>query len=171
MKAIRSGFDALTPVERDDINAYIARTQPQILPAHAACGGVQDYRAAMRRVTESMPRALFVLIPALAGILGLFYQGRILPDHLYLAIHFQAFVFLALTLVTAAQFARSVLIIGVVQLVAYVGIVVYGLIAQRRVYGGTWLAAALKSVGVAVLYLMLWSLATITVTLWAVRGT
>lgn len=33
------------------------------------------------------------------------------------------------------------------------------------------LAAALKSVGVGVLYLMLWSLATITVTLWAVRGT
>ena len=169
MKAISSGVAALSPAERAALDAEVARQPPPVRPVLRALAA--DYQGTMRKVTEAMPRALFVLIPALAGILALFYPGRHYPDHLYFSIHFQAFAFLALTLVTAAQFARSVPIIGIVQLVAYVGIVVYGLMAQRRVYGGTWRAATLKSVGVAVLYLMLWSLATMTVTLWAVRGT
>jgi hypothetical protein len=169
IKAISSGMAVLSPVERTALEGEVAKAPSPLRPVLRALA--TDYRGTMGKVTEAMPRALFVLMPALAGILALFYPGRHYPDHLYFSIHFQTFAFLALTLVTAAQFARSVLIIGVVQLVAYVGMVVYGLIAQRRVYGGTWLAAALKSVGVGLLYLMLWSLATITVTLWAVRGT
>ena len=169
VKAISNGMAVLSPAERTALEGEVAKTPPPFRPVLRALAA--DYRGTMGKVTEAMPRALFVLIPALAGILAFFYC-RHYPDHLYLSIHFQTFAFLALTLIgPPAQFSRSVLIIGVVQLVTYIGMVAYGLIAQRRVYGGTWLAAALKSVGVGIVYLMLWSLATITVTLWAVRAT
>jgi hypothetical protein len=168
IKAISSGMAALSPAEHAALDAEVDR-QPRLLrPVLRAL--TADYQGTMRKVIETMPRALFVLIPALAGILGLFYRGRHYPDHLYFSIHFQTFAFLALTLVTAAQFARSPLVIGIVQLVGYLGIVVYGVLAQKRVYGGTWLAATLKSIGVGALYLMLWSLTTMTVMLWTVRG-
>ena len=118
VKAINSGMAVLSPAERTALEGEVAKAPSPFRPILRALAA--DYRGTMGKVTEAMPRALFVLIPALAGILALFYPGRHYPDHLYSSIHFQTFAFLALTLVTAAQFARSVLIIGVVQLVAYV---------------------------------------------------
>jgi hypothetical protein len=167
MKAISSGMAALSPAERAALDGELAKVPPLYRPMLRALA--TDYQGTWRKVTETMPRALFVLIPALAGILAVFYRGRHYPDHLYFSIHFQTFAFLALTLVTIAQFTRSALILGIVQMVSYVSLVVYGLLAQRRVYGGTWRAATLKSVGVGVLYMMLWSSATVAAMLWTIR--
>jgi hypothetical protein len=47
-----------------------------------------------QRAADAMPRVLFVMIPALAGVLALFYRGRHFPEHLYFAVLFQALVFL-----------------------------------------------------------------------------
>jgi hypothetical protein len=46
---------------------------------------------------------------------------------------------------------------------------IYGIVAQRRVYGGSWLATGAKAFGVAVLYGTMWSVAVLVVTLWASR--
>jgi hypothetical protein len=48
--------------------------------------------------------------------------------------------------------------------------VVYGVVAQRRVYGGSWLMTGAKALGVAVIYGTLWSVAVLAVTLWASRS-
>src|SRR6185436_5767514 len=40
---------------------------------------------------------------------------------------------------------------------------------QRRVYGGSWLGAVLKGLGVGVVYLSLWSSVVLGVTVWASR--
>jgi len=47
--------------------------------------------------------------------------------------------------------------------------VAYGIVAQRRVYGGSWLGAVLKGLGVGVVYLSLWSSVVLGVTVWASR--
>jgi hypothetical protein len=167
-KAISSGTTSLSPAEREALESTIAETPVFLRPVMRAMA--EDYRGLSSRVTETMPRALFVLIPALALILGLFHRGRPYPDHLYFAIHFQAFVFVMLTASALSVFSRSLLVIAAVQTVAMAWIVVYGVLAQRRVYGGSWLATGLKAVGVAALYGALWSVTTIAVTLWASRA-
>ena len=57
--------------------------------------------------------------------------------------------------------------IAVAQLSGAVVILTYGIIAQRRVYGGSWLATGAKALGVSVIYGALWSSAVLAVTLWA----
>jgi hypothetical protein len=168
-KAIASGLTSLTDAERAALESSIAETPAFFRPILRAM--VEDYRGLSGRVVETMPRALFVLIPALALILGLFHRGRPYPDHLYFAIHFQSFVFVLLTVSALPMFSRSVPAIASAQMAAIAWIVVYGVIAQRRVHAGSWLATGLKAIGVAVLYGTLWSVTTIVVTLWEAGGT
>jgi hypothetical protein len=125
----------------------------------------RDWRAA-----ETLPRALFVLIPALALILGLFYRRRHYPEHLYFALHFQAFVFVGLMFAQVAQYSGSLLLLGAAQMAATLWILAYGVVAQRRVYGGSWPVTVLKAFGVAALFGTLWSVTTLVVTLWASRS-
>ena len=167
-KAFTAGLAALTPEERSAAEARIA-TMPGLLRPIVHAMAV-DYPALRRSISETMPRALFALIPALAAILGLFYRGRPYPDHLYFAIHFQAFVFLMLTLQAATQYTASLTLLGVVQTVTRAWIVVYAVIAQRRVYGGSWLATGLRATGIAALYGTLWSAISLGVALWVVRA-
>jgi hypothetical protein len=130
----------------------------------------EDYRGLTRRASETIPRVLFVLIPVLAAVLALFYRRRHYPEHLYFAVHFGAFVFIVLTVEALPWYARSLVAAGVAQVVGTLIIVVYGVVAQRRVYGGSWLATGAKALGVAVVYGTLWALAVLAVTLWASRS-
>ena len=74
-----------------------------------------DYDGLSRRASEAMPRVLFILIPALAAVLALFYRGRHYPEHLYLALHVGAFVFIVLTLEALALYTRSLVMVGAAQ--------------------------------------------------------
>lgn len=167
-KAMLNGLGALTPEERADADGEIA-SQPWIVrPMLRAMA--EDFRGVRQRAIAVMPRALFVLIPALAAILMVFHRGKPFPDHLYFAVHLQAFVFLALSLVTLAQSAKSLVVLGLVQLAMGAVILWYAMVAQRRVYGGTWPATALKTTGVGVIYLTLWGTSSMIATLWVSRG-
>jgi hypothetical protein len=168
VKAINKKLATLTPAERALAEAEIARQPALARPMFRAMA--EDNDALKRRATEAMPRALFVLIPALAGILALFYRRRNFPEHLYFAIHFEAFAFLALTVAALAQFAGSLTVVVVTQFVAMAVMAAYGVMALRRVYGGSWLATGLKAAGIGVLYSSLWAVTTFAVTLWASRS-
>jgi hypothetical protein len=67
------------------------------------------------------------------------------------------------------EFARSLPAIAAAQLIGALVIVVYVVVALRRVYGGSWLATGAKALGVSVIYGLLWSSAVLAVTLWASR--
>ena len=56
---------------------------------------------------------------------------------------------------------------GAAQITGVLVIVVYGVVAQRHVYGGSWLATGVKALGVSVIYGALWSSVVLAVTLWA----
>ncbi len=166
-KAVTDGLASLTPAERGDLDREIEELPRLFRPMMLAMA--DDYDGLMRRASDTIPRVLFVLIPALALVLAIFYRGRHYPEHLYFATHFGAFVFLVLALETVAAYTRSLPAIFAARAIGAVVILAYGIIAQRRVYGGSWVATGAKAFGVAVIYGTLWSAAVLAVTLWASR--
>jgi len=164
-KAVTSGLATLTADERAALDREIDAQPWLIRPMVRAMAA--DYDGLMRRAEAATPRVLFVLIPALGLVLRVFYRGRHYPEHLYFATHFGAFVFVVLTLETFVEFTRSLPAIAVTQLVGAIVIVVYVVIALRRVYGGSWPATGAKALGVSLIYGALWSSAVLAVTLWA----
>ena len=166
-KAIQSGIASLTPTEHADMDREIDAQPRPFRPMLRAIAN--DYNGLMRRASDAMPRVLFVLVPVLALVLRLFYRGRHYPEHLYFATYFGAFVFVVLAIESVAAYTQSVPAIAVAQLVGALIIVVYVVIALRRVYGGSWLATSAKALGVSLIYGALWSSAVLAVTLWASR--
>lgn len=166
-QAVRRGLDSLTPAERADLDREIDAQPWLIRPMLRAMA--EDYDGLMRRASDAMPRVLFVLVPVLALVLRLFYRRRHYPGHLYFATHFGAFVFVVLTLESIADYTRSVPTMVIAQLVGALVIVIYAIVALRRVYGGSWLATGAKAFGVAIVYGVLWSTAVLAVTLWVSR--
>ena len=166
-KAVANGFASLTAAERSALDKELADAPAVARPMMRAMA--EDYPGLSRRVIEIMPRALFLLIPALAAILAVFHRRRPYPDHLYFAIHLQAFVFLVLVASALAQASGSLPVMATAQLVTALWILVYAVIAQRRVYGGSWPITSMKAVGVAALYGSFWAVIAIAVTLWVSR--
>jgi len=78
-------------------------------------------------------------------------------------------VFLTGLVVAVTQFSRWIPVMAAAQIAAAAAIAVYMVIAQHRVYGGSWPASLVKALGVGVLYVALWGITSIAATLWASR--
>jgi hypothetical protein len=167
-RALTNGLATLSPDDQRAAVGFVDGQSWLLRPMFHAMA--VDYPGLKRRVTAAMPRAFFVLVPALAGILALFHRRRPFPDHLYFALHVQSFVFLAGSVVQATYFSRSILVMGIAQGAAAVAILAHLVLAGRRVYGGGWLASAAKAAAVGVLYLSLFSVVALAVTLWVARA-
>jgi hypothetical protein len=119
-------------------------------------------------VITNLPRLFFLLLPAFALLLSLFYrQGWHYLDHLVFALHYHAFVFLSLTalLVLARPWVPSV-IAWVLGLLLWLGLLAYLPIAVRRVYGGSRPRTLLKLLGLGILYFMVFSACGFLVIAW-----
>jgi hypothetical protein len=165
----RAGASAqMTPAEKAELleqaKAAPALLRPLIRRAAA------DPTKLQHDVFEAMPRALFVVLPAFAGILMLFYRRRNFPEHLYFALHLHAFVFLALALNEAVKLTRSTALSVTVGIAVILMIPVYAHLAFRRVYGDSHLKTFAKELGIAVLYSAVWVPAIVGVALWVARG-
>lgn len=106
-------------------------------------------------VFGALPPTMFVMIPIFAGLLKLFYifRRRLYMEHLIVALHSHAFMFLCLLLITAAGMLSTWLhphaawtgyILGWVQALLILWIPTYLLIMQKRVYRQGWLMTLLK---------------------------
>jgi hypothetical protein len=162
--AMSRGLASLDPQQRTLVQNAIAK-QPVFIRS-LLTAMVTDPDGLRQRAAETMPRVLFVLVPALACVLALFYRGRPFPEHLYFAVLFQSFVFLVLALESVTAFAGTLAALAAGQIVQAVVIAWYGVVAQRRVYGGSWAMAVVKGLGVGAVYFALWSAAVLGVTLW-----
>ncbi|HVG55038.1 MAG TPA: DUF3667 domain-containing protein [Vicinamibacterales bacterium] len=167
-KAVAAGSGALTPDDRILVAQYISEQPGAFQPLMRAMA--TDFAGLQRRILEIMPRALFLLIPALAAILALFHRRRPYPDHLYFALHLQTFAFAVLALSAVVQFGAPLWLIATAQMAAAMWILVYAILAQRRVYGETWVRTLLTAVGTAMIYGTLWTSISLAVTLWVSRG-
>jgi hypothetical protein len=113
---------------------------------------VADPTGFKRGIFETMPRMLFALLPVFAAIVALFYRGRKYPEHLYFAIHFHAFIFLALSISALARFTHVQALATTVSAVAKLWIPVYATLALRRVYGGSLVRTLSKELAILTLY-------------------
>jgi hypothetical protein len=104
---------------------------------------------------DNLPRVFFLLLPAFALLLKLFYwrQDRYYLDHLIFALHYHAFVFLdfVLLLLLGRPWVPDLLAWLLVPILG-LGLVLYLPLALRRVYGGSWWMTLLKLLGLAVIY-------------------
>lgn len=102
---------------------------------------------------DNLPRAFFLLLPAFALLLKLFYwrQDRYYVDHLIFALHYYAFVFLdvVLMLLLGRPWVPDLLARLLIPILG-LGLVLYLPLALRRVYGGSWWMTLLKLLGLAI---------------------
>ena len=148
-RAIRTS-QPLTGEERDSALADIADAPAILRPMLRRA--VDEPASFKNAISKWMPNVFLGLIPVLGLILAVFYRRRHYPEHLYFAIHLAAFVFIARTLGNLALFTHSIPIAAIVQAVILLWILAYGVIALRRVYGGSVPMTILKGFAIALLY-------------------
>jgi hypothetical protein len=141
---------ALSPAERDSALKDIAKAPALMRPFLQRV--VADPAGFKRSILETMPRMLFALLPIFAGIVALFYRGRKYPEHLYFAIHFHAFVFLALGVSALFKFTRLPALAAIAGFITVVWIPVYATLAFRRVYGGSLARTLAKEAVIVAIY-------------------
>jgi hypothetical protein len=142
--------EAVSPAVRDSVLKEIAEAPAVMQPFLRRV--VEDPAGFQRGVLETMPRMLFTLLPVFAGIVALFYRGRKYPEHLYFAIHFHAFVFLALAVTQLVKFTQVPFLVLLTSMVALLWIPIYATLAFRRVYGGSLGVTLMKEVGIGAIY-------------------
>ena len=162
-RALETG-NALNAAERAAALEDIARAPAVIQPFLRRA--VEDPGGFKRRILETMPRMLFVLLPIFAGILALFYRGRKYPEHLYFAIHLHAFIFLALSVSELLKFTQSVLLVSGVSLIVSIWIPIYATLAFRRVYGGSLARTLVKELAIGTIYALAVAVGFITMIYW-----
>jgi Protein of unknown function (DUF3667) len=159
-----SSGEALNPAEKDSALKDIAKAPPvmQALLRRA----VEDPAGFKRRIIETTPKMLFVLLPVFAGIVSLFYWRRKYPEHLYFAVHLHAFIFMALTVTELIKFTQVPVLVALATGVAVVWIPLYATLAFRRVYGGSIVRTLVKESGIAAIYLVAWITAFVLMLYW-----
>jgi hypothetical protein len=109
----------------------------------------------MTNVFGSLPGTMLVLIPTFALLLTLFYlfKRRLYMEHLIVALHSHAFIFLSLLLITLAGMlstwlkphaAWTGIVLGIVQTGLMLWVPVYLLVMQKRIYRQGWLMTSVK---------------------------
>ena len=116
-----------------------------------------DPRAFNRAFENTIPRAMFVLLPVFALMTSVVWRRATLryPAHLYLALHVHSAAFGALLLLSIGLgFAPSTVVAALVE-VAFLGYVGwYSLTALHRVFGDSWPRTIVKGVAIAIAYFM-----------------
>jgi hypothetical protein len=139
----------LSEEDRKQILEAVERAPGWLRPALRAA--LLDPAGFRRRFLENLPRLLFALVPAFAGIVSLFYRRRPFSQHLIFALHLHAVVFLAQSVREAANWAGRV-VLGAVEFAVVLFVIGYALAAFRRVYGERWRRILAKAAAIAVLY-------------------
>jgi len=168
VEALNVGLNNLDPVKRAQAEQQLARAPGFLRPVFRAIA--IDKKGFQTRMLDAMPRAFFMLIPAIAFALALFYRRRHYPEHIYFAMHYQAFVFLILALNPLVRFTRLAPLVDIVQLLTVVGVIVYEIVALRRVYGGSVGRTIAKAAGMAAICMVTMMATMLVLVYWSSRA-
>lgn len=116
-----------------------------------------------------LPQVLFVLMPLFALLLKIFYifKRRLYMEHLIVALHSHAFVFLSLFLITLAGFAHAWALASAPALAPVLGLLlvvmgwwvpIYLFVMQKKVYAQGWFFTTLKFGAIGICYTIMISL-------------
>jgi hypothetical protein len=130
-------------------------TPQEIAEAQARLPEVR--KAALVNMVEWLPRAMFVLVPLLAGLVALVVRKSRLnyPQHLYFALHVQAAWFFASAVGAASRIKTIPAITAAVPTLALIYAAVYIVLAFRRAYGVSVAGALLRAAVVTGVYVFL----------------
>lgn len=133
-------------------------------------GTREERAAAVRRLTAGalsvLPQTMFVLIPLFALILKVFYifRRRLYMEHLIVALHSHAFIFLSILVFFALGALRSLsqgawltVPVGLATAAAWIWLFVYLWLMQKRVYRQGWFFTTIKYWCVGICYTVLLS--------------
>lgn len=140
----------LTTEDREAIRASI-NSMPRLLRP-VAQRVANDPQGFQNDIFNALPKGLFVLLPAFAGILKLLYRKRHFAEHLYFSLHLYAFAFLVLSVTALVKWVPSAAVIAVAGIAVLLWVPAYTHLALRRVYGGSFSATLLKELAMSVLY-------------------
>ena len=156
----------LPEIANDAINARLGRAQEALRHAR------EDPQPLIEAFFGAIPPATFVLVPLFALFLKFMYllKRRLYMEHLLVALHSHAFIFLSLLLLTLVEMARAAVaerhpgFATSLDWLSYAmawWVPVYLFIAQKRIYQQGWIATAFKYgvVGVAYTVLLAFGLA------------
>ncbi|MHB8570379.1 MAG: DUF3667 domain-containing protein [Metallibacterium sp.] len=143
------------------------------LSDHLRQGFQEDFSSAnaarrvLYAVLHQLPLTMLVLMPLFALLLKLFFPRRLYMEHLLVALHSHAFVFLDLILIVIlgqlASWSASVgplaTALGWMSVAAGWWIPIYLLLMQKGVYQQRWPVAAVSYLGIGVLYIIMLSAA------------
>ncbi len=132
--------------------AWVA-SQGLLLELGQSPGPEADVQA--RFMSDELPRLMFVLLPVFALLLKAFFSKRLYFEHLIFSVHLHSatYVILGLMLPLERVSADSwPALIAQVALFAY--LIIYLIIALRRVYGTTRTGAAVRAVAILLGYMM-----------------
>ncbi|HEY4130944.1 MAG TPA: DUF3667 domain-containing protein [Gemmatimonadaceae bacterium] len=144
---------AISPAVRDSMMREIARAPTLLQPLLRR--SVLDPAGFKRGILDAMPRLLFALVPVFAAIVAIFYRGRKYPEHLYFAIHLQAFVFIALSFSAVVKLTQVAPLMTAARVLAVASIPIYSTYAFRRTYGGSSAVTLVKQACIGVIYALL----------------
>ncbi|MEP6992655.1 MAG: DUF3667 domain-containing protein [bacterium] len=92
--------------------------------------------ALQHATTASIPRAMFLLVPLFAALMGLVYRDRRrrYPQHLAFALHVHAALFLVLTMLLAGRFIAMPLLASLLDVAIVIALAIYLVRAAQVVY-------------------------------------
>ncbi|HET7557869.1 MAG TPA: DUF3667 domain-containing protein [Rhodanobacteraceae bacterium] len=134
-------------------------------------GTPEARRAAVQRLVGGalsvLPQTMFVLLPLFALILKVFYifKRRLYMEHLIVALHSHAFIFLSILVLFALSALRTLapqsawlgVPLGLASAAAWIWLFVYLWLMQKRVYGQGWFFTTVKYWCVGICYSVLLS--------------
>jgi hypothetical protein len=150
----------LPEMANDVLNARLARAQDAMRHAR------ENPQPLIEAFFGAIPPATFVLVPLFALFLKIMYlfKRRLYMEHLLVALHSHAFIFLSLLLLTAAALLRDTWGETRAWLATSMDwaswamawwVPIYLFIAQKRIYGQGWIATVFKFSVVGVAYTVL----------------
>ena len=115
-----------------------------------------DAAVQARFLSDDLPRLMFLLLPVFALLMKGVYVRRLYFDHLIFSLHLHcaAYVILAMML-PLEELANRNILLAITQVVVLACFLVYFVVAVRRVYESSWLAATARSAIVLFGYMIL----------------
>ncbi len=165
LRAAPASFDSLPTTPADTRAAWLLGHLRTRLKA-----GLDDPRQFVLGMLHLLPQTMLVLLPLFALVLKLVLSGkrRLYMEHLLVALHSHAFVFLDLIVLVALdalqalarpQWPALAVILGAVATLAGWWLLIYPLLMQKRVYGQRWVGAIVAYLGIGLIYSLLLALA------------
>ena len=166
-QAITVEIDGLSPTAQGRAGGLLGHLRERL---SAAMKDPRQMRQLVAGVLHLLPQTMLVLLPVFALVLklALFSKRRLYMEHLLVALHSHAFVFLDLIVLVALSALQSLAapylpglaaVLGGVATLAGWWLLIYPLLMQKRVYGQRWGSAIVTYLGIGLVYALLLALA------------